>query len=347
VIFQRPRITGARHVEFDRRIGPVRTKERLSKLIRVLETDEPARILRSTVSRRNGKWFVSFTVERSPKRRRARKPNAVAEVDVGLRHLATVSTGDRVPNGRPLQTALRCLRRLQRQLDRQRRAANPGSYLADGRVKPGVSEWRSSRRMERTQQRIRQLHERVANLRRAQAHELTTALTREFGVLGIETLAVKNMLGNRRLARQIADVGWAEILRQLAYKIAWSEGSILVSADRFYPSSKTCRACGCVKAKLGLGETMFACEACGFECDRDLNAALNLAALAYRCAHAAGHQQCYVARTGRVATIRREPSGHARGGQVSPAHLSGRGPMKREDSLESSHAREGGAVATG
>jgi putative transposase len=224
VIFQHPRIIGTRRVAFHRRVGAVRTKERLTKLVRLLERDEHARILRSTVTRRNGRWFVSFTIERSAKQRRARRPHAVVGVDVGLRHLATASTGEQFPNGRPLQAVLHRLRRLQRQLNRQRRAMNPGNYLPDGRIRPGATEWHSSQRMQRTQRRIRRLHERAANLRSEQAHRLTTALTREFGVLGVEGLAVKNMLRDRTLARRIADVGWGEIMRQLAYKTAWSEG---------------------------------------------------------------------------------------------------------------------------
>jgi transposase len=75
-------------------------------------------------------------------------------------------------------------------------------------------------------------------------------LVREFGVIGVETLAVNNMLANRRLARQISDAGWGLVLAQLKYKTSWSGGSVLVAADRFYPSSKTCSGCGTVKAKL-------------------------------------------------------------------------------------------------
>lgn len=150
--------------------------------------------------------------------------------------------------------------RLQRQLDRQRRANNPGNYHPDGRAKKGCSTWVKSQRMVATEQRIARLHERVANLRREQAHRLTTALTREFGVIGVETLAVKNMLGNRRLARHIADVGWGMVLAQLKYKTSWSDGSLLVAADRFYPSSKTCSAGGAAKAKLRLADRVFICD---------------------------------------------------------------------------------------
>jgi putative transposase len=338
VIFQAPRIGSARWVELDRRLGPIRVKERMSKLIRLLERDAQARILRATVSRSGSNWYVSFTVERSGKRRRARRPDAAVGVDVGLARLATLSTGATVANGRPLKEALRRLRRLQRQLDRQRRANNPGNYLSDGRAKPGANRWVKSRRMLRGEERVRRLHERVANLRREQAHQLTTYLTREFGVIGVETLTVKNLLGNRRLARHIADVGWGTILAQLAYKTSWSDGSLLVAADRFYPSSKTCSECGTVRAKLALSERVFACGPCGLVLDRDLNAALNLARLAQQHAQAEGLTKCYVARTGRETQ-------NARRGQPSPNPSAGQSPLKREDPTGSTQARKGLAVA--
>jgi putative transposase len=337
VIFQRPRIKAPRQVEFDRRLGPIRTKEPMRKLLRLLDRDPQARILRATVSRSGSKWYVSFTVERSAKPRRARCPDAAVGVDVGLARLATLSTGQLFANARPLQQALRKLRRLQRQLDRQRRAANPGNYLPDGRVRPGVSNWVKSGRTLRTEQRLRRLHERVANLRREQAHQLTTFLTREFGVIGVETLAVKNMLRNRRLARHISDVGWGMVLAQLKYKTSWS-GSFLHAADRFFPSSKTCSDCGTVKAKLSLSERVFGCDACGLELDRDLNAAFNLVCAAQRHAQVEGHLKCYVARTGRETL-------NARGGQVSPAIHRRLSPLKRETSLEVTQAREGLALA--
>jgi putative transposase len=338
VIFQRPRIGSARWVEFDRRLGPIRVRERMSKLIRLLERDKQARIVRATVSRSGSNWYVSFTVERSGKRRRARRPDAAVGVDVGLARLATLSTGATVANARPLQEALRKLGRLQRQLDRQRRANNPGNYLADGRAKPGANRWLKSKRMLRTEQRIRRLHERVANLRREQAHQLTTYLTREFGVIGVETLTVRNLLGNRRLARHIADVGWGLILEQLKYKTSWSDGSLLVAADLFYPSSKTCSDCGTVRAKLALSERVFTCHACRLVLDRDLNAALNLAHMARQHAVAEGNSKCYVARTGRETQ-------NARRGQIRPGTPAGLSPLKREDPTRSTQARKGLAVA--
>jgi putative transposase len=338
VIFQRPRLPDTRHVLLDRRLGALRTKESMRKLTRLLAHDERARVVRSTVQRTGAGWVISFTVERSPKARRARRPNAAVGADIGLARLATLSTGQAAVNSRPLRAALGRFRRLQRKLDRQRRAANPDNYLPDGRFKPGPKQWTKSARMARTEGQIRRLHRRVANLRREQAHQLTTYLTREFGVIGVETLAIKNLLANRRLARHIADVGWGIILTQLQYKTSWSDGSLLVAADRFYPSSKTCSACGAVKAKLRLSERVFICEnpACGHVQDRDLNAALNLARMAQ--GHALGEGlQCYVAATG-AETL------NARGGQVrlDPVEHS---PVKREESSNSSQRGDAPALA--
>jgi putative transposase len=337
VIFQRPRLPDSRHVDLDRRLGPVRTKESLRKLIRLLTFDPNARVMRSTVQRVNGGWVISFTVQRSAKRRRARKPRAAVGVDVGLSRLATLSTGQAALNSRPLQAQLGRLRRLQRRLERQRRANNPGNFLADGRVKPGPKTWVRSARMARTERCIARLHERVANLRREQAHQLTTTLTREFGVIGVETLMVNNMLANRGLARHISDVGWGIVLAQLAYKTSWSDGSFLVAADRFYPSSKTCSSCGAVKAKLRLSERVFTCDndACGHKQDRDLNAARNLARMACRHAQAEGIQP-YVARTGRFTRT-------ARGGRVSLVALDQHSPVKREASSDA--AQHGDVLA--
>jgi putative transposase len=339
VIFQRGTPADSRHVQLDRRLGPIRSREKLSKLIRLLATDEYARILRATIRRHGRSWFVNFTVERSAKDRRPRRPNAAVGVDLGLRRLASLSTGEHVGNIRPLQTALAKLRRLERQLDRQRRAANPANYAADGTVKPGVRDWHRSRRMQRTERRIRRLHERVSNLRREQAHQLTTRLTREFGVVGAETLSVKGMLRDRHLSRHIADVAWAMILRQLEYKTSWA-GSLFVAADRFYPSTKTCSRCGTVRAKLDRGARSFKCpnRQCGVELDRDVNAAINLAGAAVLEAQRMGIQS-HVARTGRETE-------NARRGPAEPLEFRRSGSSKREASPEAAQGREALALAT-
>ena len=94
-----------------------------------------------------------------------------------------------------------------------------------------------------------------------------------------EDLNVAGMVRNRRLARAISDQGFGTAVRMLCYKTAWHGGQLIL-ADRWFASSKTCSACGAVKAKLALSERTFTCEACGLVIDRDENAARNLLDLA-------------------------------------------------------------------
>jgi len=233
---------------------------------------------------------VSFTceVEREPKA--PRFPDAVVGVDAGLRHLAVLSTGERVVNPRPLKAALRRIARLNRELARR---------------KPG------SRNREESGRRLARAHARAANIRRDAWHKLTTRLARTYGTIVVERLCVAGLMRSRRLTRAVADAAPAELRRQLVYKCVWY-GSRLVEADRFWPSSKTCSRCGAVKEKLPLWERVFRCDACGFVLDRDENAARNLAALV---ADVAGSGP---------ETL------NARGRDVRPARWGGRSRMKRE-----------------
>jgi putative transposase len=298
VFFQHPRLLDDRRVEFTRTLGPMRVKERMTKLLRLLEHDEEARITRATITRRGRHYYVSFAVTRSRalKVRQPRQPNHVIGVDVGLAYQATLSSEHLFPNLRPLQHNLKRLRRLQRKLDRQRRANNPSNYLQDGRVRPGKTSWAKSKRMRETERLIARLHERVAEHRRHGSHHLTSLLVKRYGVIGAEALNVKGLLANKRLARSITDVGWGVIVEQLRYKTDWSDGSILVLADRFYPSSKTCSACGSVKAKLDLSERVFTCDQCGHVQNRDVNASINLAHMAEREARMKGRTGLVIVR---------------------------------------------------
>jgi IS605 OrfB family transposase len=279
--------TGAIRVLPDRkrvqlpRIGVVRTHESTRKLARRLEHGT-ARILAATISRTADRWFVSFTVEVQRTIPATNGKLSVVGVDVGVRHLAVLSTGEVVPNPRALEGSLRKLRRLNREL---------------GRRTPG------SKRRNRTRRRLARIHARAANVRHDALHQLTTSLARQHGAVVVEQLNVAGMVRNRRLARAISDTGMAELRRQLAYKANWY-GCRLVVADRFYPSSKTCSGCGWVKAKLTLAERSFCCEACGLVLDRDLNAARNLAKLVHDVAQSGWETQ-----TARGADRKPQPAG--------------------------------------
>jgi putative transposase len=116
-------------------------------------------------------------------------------------------------------------------------------------------------------------------LRADALHKATTALAAKYETVVLEDLNVAGMTRNRRLARAVADQGFGQARQMLGYKTAWN-GGVLAVADRWYPSSKMCSACGSVKAKLTLAKRVFLCEHCGHEEDRDVNAARNLLQLA-------------------------------------------------------------------
>jgi putative transposase len=254
--------TGPLRVEADRkhitlpRIGTLKTHESTRKLARRLEQGT-ARILAATISRTADWWYVAFTVEVQRDLPTGKGKTTVVGVDIGIRHLAVLSTGAVIPNPHALQRSLSKLRRLSRQLHRRRP---------------------HSRGRNETRRRLARVHARAANPRRDALHKLTTSLATGHGTVVVERLNLAGMVRNRHLARALSDAGLAELRRQLSYKSGWY-GSRMIVADPFYPSSKTCSACGWVKAKLTLAERSFACEGCGLQLDRDLNAARNLAKL--------------------------------------------------------------------
>ena len=252
-----------RHVKLPR-IGTLRTCESTRKLARHVERGT-ARIRSATVTHQSGRWFVSFTVEITRNDLPPTRPDTAVGVNLGVKSLAVLSTGEVIANPRHLEIAQRELRRLQRQAARR---AGPDKRTGQ---QPS-SRWR------KTQAHITKLHTSVANARRDGLHKLTTRLARTHGAVVVEDLNVSGMLKNHRLARHVAGVGMGELRRQIEYKAIWAGGHVHV-ADRWYPSSKTCSACGAVKAKLRLSERLFRCDQCPLVLDRDLNAARNLAAL--------------------------------------------------------------------
>ncbi|HYS39173.1 MAG TPA: IS607 family element RNA-guided endonuclease TnpB [Pseudonocardiaceae bacterium] len=255
--------TDRRHVRLPR-IGAVRTHESTRTLARHVDRGT-SRIRSATITHQRGRWFVSFSVEVDRGDPAPRRPNAVVGVDLGVKSLAVLSSGEVIANPKHLEVAQRELRRLQRQASRRQGPDRRTRQVPSAR-------WRKA------QARIARVHTAVANARRDGLHQLTTRLVRTYGTIVIEDLNVAGMLRNRRLARRIAGVGMGELRRQIDYKTGWA-GSRVHVADRWYPSSRTCSGCGVVKAKLRLSERMFHCEHCSLVLDRDLNAARNLAQL--------------------------------------------------------------------
>ncbi|WP_460542361.1 RNA-guided endonuclease InsQ/TnpB family protein, partial [Glycomyces halotolerans] len=208
-----------------------------------------------TVSRdAAGRWFVSLLVEEDIPTRPGRA-EAVG-VDAGLTSLFTLSTGEKITNPRHERRDRERIRRRQKDLSRKTK---------------GSKNW------VKAQIKLARSHARIADRRRDSLHKLTTRLVNENQVIAMEDLHVRGMLANHRLSRAIADASWAEFRRMLEYKAEWA-GRTVVAVDRWLPSSKTCSACGTLKASVPLSQRVFECPACGHTEDRDVNAAKNILA---------------------------------------------------------------------
>lgn len=217
----------------------------------------PGKVVSARFAKRADHWYVSVNVEIDEARwtypHRCETQAAVG-VDLGVVDLAVLSTGKRVEAPRILRRLETRLRRLNKELSRRTR---------------GGANWN------KTKTKLARLHERIANVRRDVTHKLTASLVHSFRRIGVEDLRVTGMMRNRHLAKSVADAAMAEVHRQLAYKAPLA-GSEVVVADRWFPSSKTCSACGVVYADLVLGERRWTCDSCGAIHDRDINAAINL-----------------------------------------------------------------------
>ncbi len=216
----------------------------------------PARshVLRATVSKRAGRWFVSVGVRRERVRVPENDDGPVAGVDWGIMHSATVSDGTTLERPR--------LERLKWQERHAQKALTRKAKGSKNRLKALL--------------RHQKIWYRITNIRLDRMHKFTTTLARTKSVVVIEDLAASNMARNHSLAGAIYGGAPYEMRRQLEYKTKWY-GSRLVVAPRNYPSTKMCSGCGGVKGKMQLDERVFRCEVCGLTIDRDLNAAINLA----------------------------------------------------------------------
>jgi putative transposase len=235
--------------------------------LRLAKMSEPLRIVWSrplpegakpstvTVSQDSaGRWFVSLLCE-DPSVKPLPATGQAVGVDVGLNHLLTLSTGEKIANPRHERRDRAALAREQRRLAKKE---NGSANRARARLK------------------VAKIHARIADRRRDTLHKITTRLVRENQTIVIEDLTVRNMVKNRRLARAISDAAWSEFRSMLEYKAQWY-GREVIAVDRWFPSSRLCSACGTLQEKMPLHVRTWTCD-CGTTHDRDVNAAHNLLA---------------------------------------------------------------------
>ncbi len=206
-----------------------------------------------TISKtKSGKYFASVQYEVEIEV--PANENTAVGVDVGLKHFAVLSTGEKVEHPHYLCRSEKRLARLQRQ---------------HARKKPGGAN------REKSRMKIARLQEKIANQRSDFCRKLSQRLATEHSVIVLEDLHVRGMLKNRTLAKSISDSGWSMFGRQCEYKALWNGGEVR-RTDRFFASSKRCSRCGWINQSLKLDHRTWTCGGCGVIHDRDENAAQNL-----------------------------------------------------------------------
>ena len=211
-------------------------------------------------------WWLSVAVEFADP-----KPAEICGeevgIDLGIKNLAVCSDGTIYPNVNRTKK-VRKLKKKQRKLQR--------SISRKYEMNKRKGKYCKTRNIIKGEQKLLRIHHRLADIRQNYRHQITSGIIgRKPNPIVLEDLNVRGMMSNRHLAKAVQEQGFYEFRRQIEYKAAWA-GLRVVIADRFYPSSKTCIACGHVKKNLRLSERIYHCEKCGNEIDRDLQAAINL-----------------------------------------------------------------------
>jgi putative transposase len=247
-------------------IGQIGVHDDTRRLRRMLVKGR-AKICFATITCHGGRWWVSLNIEAADlhpaHQHTARHPHdggGWVGVDRGLSAFLVAATAD----GGEVARIADAPKALAVGMKHQRHLAKKLSRTKKGSV---------NRRQAAAE--LGRHHQHVANVRRHFLHQVSNELVKTHDRLVIEDLNVAGMLRYHRLAQAISDAGWAEFARLLGYKHAWRGGQ-LVTADRWYPSSKLCPACGAIRREMTLADRVFTCG-CGHSADRDTNAAVNLA----------------------------------------------------------------------
>ena len=213
-----------------------------------------------TIRRINGKWFASFCqeIEAEP----LPPSEEAVGIDVGLKTFAALSNGEFIENPRFFRKEEKALAKAQRKLSKQKR---------------GSRERRKARKV------VSRIHERIRNKRHDFCHQTARRIVNRFGIIAVEKLSVKNMLGNYCLAKSISDASWSQFRSILTSK-AESAGREIIAINPAY-TSQDCSGCGYRpdglegRTKKKLSDRWHLCPMCGLSVDRDTNAAINILAL--------------------------------------------------------------------
>lgn len=213
----------------------------------------------------NNKWILSFGIE--CENQAFELTDKSMGIDLGIKELAVVSYGNKKIIFHNINKSNR-VKTLERKLNHIKRVT-ARKYRTNGN-------YEKSNSIIKYEAMQREIYYKLSNIRQNYVHQIThTLISLNPKRVVMEDLNVIGMMKNHNLAKSIANQKFAEFIRQMKYKCEWG-GIEFIQADRFYPSSKTCSCCGCVKPTLKLKQRVYKCDECGLMIDRDYNAAINL-----------------------------------------------------------------------
>lgn len=204
----------------------------------------------ATICLDGDKWYISYVVEKQEQK--PIRPTKSIGIDLGIKNFLVTSDGEVIDNPKFFDKSFRKLKRKHRQLSRKKKGSN---------------------NRKKQQLVVYKQYKQIRNQRHDFLHQLSSQITNEYDLICTENLNVNGMTKNRKLARQIGQIGWSMFVSMLEYK-SKLKGKHTVRIDRFAPSSRTCSECG-IKHELTLADRWINCD-CGHKMDRDLNAAINI-----------------------------------------------------------------------
>jgi putative transposase len=225
----------------------------------------------------SNEYYACFVIDDETVKPKVKTDIRLTGIDLGIKDLVITSNGQKYSNNKYLKKKLRQLKKAQKVLSRRSKKKQTIQVIHETENGHFTREEKNifSNRREKARLKVAKLHRDVANCRNDYLHKVSKQLVDNHEGLAFESLNIRGMVRNRRLAQSIMDCGWGKLYGLCQYK-AERIGKVCIKIDMFFASSKTCSVCGNKYHGLTLNERVWQCENCGSKHDRDVNASLNI-----------------------------------------------------------------------